>query len=56
MKATEFIDIYEMLDRIVNNGDNVKDFGIIDENGEIYAALESGEIYSFFIEKGKEQK
>lgn len=56
MKATEFIDIYKMLDRIVNGGDTIKDFGIIDKNGEIYATLESGEIYSFFIEKGSETK
>lgn len=52
MKATEFIDIYEMLDRIINGGDNLKDFGVIDESGAIYATLESGEIYRFVIEKG----
>lgn len=51
MKITDFIDIYNLIDSIVNEGATISDFGISDETREIWATLSNGKEYCFILEE-----
>ena len=50
MKLIEIIDIYNMVDEIVNNNAKIKDFGIDDNNG-VWVTLDNGKIIDFYLDK-----
>ena len=58
MKLSEIMEIYKFSEEIANNGKQVADFGIDDQNGEVYASLNdnSGELYTFVIDKERKAK
>lgn len=58
MKLSEIMEIYKFIEEIANNGKQVADFGIDDQNGEVYASLNdnSGELYTFVIDKERKAK
>ena len=47
MNMSNYVELYKMIDRIVNEGDKIKDFGIHNKTGELWAVLESGKIFEF---------
>ena len=47
MNMSNYVELYKMIDRLVNEGDKIKDFGINNKTGEIWAVMESGELFEY---------
>lgn len=51
MKISDFIELFKLIEQLANEGDTIKDWGLIDDNGELYIITESEKEFSFILEK-----
>jgi hypothetical protein len=48
---SNYVELYIMIKRLVNGGDEIADFGINDNTGELWVTMESGKTFGFFPNK-----
>ena len=51
MNMSNYVELYQMIERLANEGDKIKDFGINDNTGELWVTMESGKVFGFFPNK-----